>query len=114
MGVARFKVFPGHDAHELAAHLAKGYAMEVFSYDEIDEETDRWGVTTKIYELRGLKRSECEALTLSPYTVRVVEALASGDLAAAHQAWCDLSVEVNLEAAKKAEAEGKRNPWSRG
>ena len=82
MGVARFKVFPGHDAHELATHLAKGYAMDVFSYEEIDEETDRWGVTTKVYELRGLKRSECEALTLSPYTVRVVEALASGDLEA--------------------------------
>jgi len=114
MGVARFKVFPGHSAADQARYLANGYAMEFYSYEEIDEETDRWGVTTKVYELRGLKRSECEALTLSPYTVRVVEALASGDLAAAHQAWCDLSVEVNLEAAKKAEAGGKRNPWGRG
>ena len=114
MGVARFKVFPGHDAHELAAHLAKGYAMDVFSYEEIDEETDRWGVTTKVYELRGLKRSECEALTRNGHVCRVAETLASGDLAAAHQAWCDLSVEVNLEAAQEAQAEGKRNPWGRG
>ena len=110
MGVARFKVFPGHDAAEQAAHLAKGYAMEVFSYEEIDEETDRWGVTTKVYELRGLKRSECEALTLSPYTVRVVEALASGDLAAAHQAWCDLSVEVNPRCCEKGTGRGKAQP----
>ena len=114
MGVARFKVFPGHSAADQAAHLASGYAMEFYSFEEIDEETDRWGVTAKIYELRGLKRSECEALTLSPHVCRVAETLANGDLAAAHQAWCDLSVEVNLEAAKVAEAEGKRNPWGRG
>ena len=114
MGIARFKVFPGHDALDQAEHLAKSYAMEFYSYEEIDEETDRFGITTKIYELRGLKRSECEALTLNPRSSRVVEALASGDLAAAHQAWCDLSVEVNLDAAKKAKAEGKRNPWGRG
>ena len=88
--------------------------MEYYSFEEIDEETDRFGVTAKIYELRGLKRSECEALTRSPHVCRVAETLASGDLAAAHQAWCDLSVEVNLEAAKVAEAEGKRNPWGRG
>ena len=114
MGVARFKVFPGHDAHELAAHLAKGYAMEVFSYDEIDEETDRWGVTTKVYELRGLKRSECEALTTNQHICALVEALASGDLRAASDAWGSLSVEVNLEAARAAQAEGKRNPFGRG
>ena len=114
MGVARFKVFPGHSAADQARYLANGYAMEVYTFEEIDEETDRWGVTAKIYELRGLKRSECEALTLSPHVCRVAETLANGDLAATHQAWCDLSVEVNLDAAKKAQAEGKRNPWGRG
>ena len=114
MGIARFKVFPGHDAQDQAEHLAKTYAMEFFSYKEIDEETDRFGITTKIYELRGLKRSECEALTRNGHVCRVAETLASGDLAAAHQAWCDLSVEVNLEAAQEAQAEGKRNPWGRG
>ena len=114
MGVARFKVFPGHDAADQAAYLAGGYAMEFYSYEEIDEETDRWGVTTKIYELRGLKRSECEALTQNQHTCALVEALASGDLRAASDAWGSLSVEVNLEAAKAAQAEGKRNPWGRG
>ena len=114
MGVARFKVFPGHSAADQAAHLAGGYAMEYYSFEEIDEETDRWGVTAKIYELRGLKRSECEALTQNQHICALVEALASGDLRAASDAWGSLSVEVNLDAAKKAQAEGKRNPWGRG
>ena len=114
MGVARFKVFPGHSASDQAAHLASGYAMEFYSFEEIDEETDRWGVTAKIYELRGLKRSECEALTTNQHICALVEALASGDLRAASDAWGSLSVEVNLDAAKKAQAEGKRNPWGRG
>ena len=114
MGVARFKVFPGHNAADQAAHLAGGYAMEYYSFEEIDEETDRWGVTAKIYELRGLKRSECEALTQNQHICALVEALASGDLRAASDAWGSLSVEVNLDAAKKAQAEGKRNPWGRG
>ena len=104
MGVARFKVFPGHSAADQAAYLAGGYAMEFYSYEEIDEETDRWGVTTKIYELRGLKRSEGEALTTNQHICALVEALASGDLRAASDAWGSLSVEVNLEAAKAAEA----------
>ena len=114
MGVARFKVFPGHSAADQAAYLAGGYAMEYYSFEEIDEETDRWGVTTKIYELRGLKRSECEALTTNQHICALVEALASGDLRAASDAWGSLSVEVNLEAAKAAQAEGKRNPFGRG
>jgi len=114
MGVARFKVFPGHDAREQAEHLAKGYAMEFYSYNEIDEETDRFGITTKIYELHGLKRSDCEALTKDRHVCQLVEALAAGDLPGASAAWSALAVEANLEAAREAQAEGKRNPWSRG
>ena len=91
-------------------------AMEFYSYEEIDEETDRFGITTKIYELRGLKRSECEALTLNQHVCRLVEALADGDLRGASDAWSSLALEANLEAAKEAQAkvEGKRNPWGRG
>jgi len=90
MGVARFKVFPGHSAPDQAAHLASGYAMEFYSFEEIDEETDRWGVTAKIYELRGLKASECEALTQSQHVCNLAEALAAGDMKAADTIWGEL------------------------
>ena len=87
MGVARFKVFPGHDAADQAAYLAGGYAMEYYSYEEIDEETDRFGVTAKVYELRGLKRSECEALTQNQHVCDLAEALAAGDMTTATAIW---------------------------
>ena len=90
MGVARFKVFPGHSASDQAAHLASGYAMEFYSFEEIDEETDRWGVTAKIYELRGLKRSECEALTQNQHVCDLAEALAVGDMTTATAIWSRL------------------------
>ena len=90
MGVARFKVFPGHDAADQARYLANGYAMEVYTFEEIDEETDRWGVTTKIYELRGLKRSECEALTTNQHVCDLAEALAAGDMTTATAIWTRL------------------------
>ena len=87
MGVARFKVFPGHDAADQAAYLAGGYAMEYYSFEEIDEETDRFGVTAKVYELRGLKRSECEALTQNQHVCDLAEALAAGDMTTATAIW---------------------------
>ena len=87
MGVARFKVFPGHSAADQARYLAGGYAMEYYSFEEIDEETDRFGVTAKIYELRGLKRSECEALTQNQHVCDLAEALAAGDMTTAAAIW---------------------------
>ena len=90
MGVARFKVFPGHDAADQAAYLAGGYAMEYYSFEEIDEETDRFGVTAKVYELRGLKRSECEALTQNQHVCDLAEALAAGDMTTATAIWSRL------------------------
>ena len=90
MGVARFKVFPGHDAADQAAYLAGGYAMEYYSFEEIDEETDRFGVTAKVYELRGLKRSECEALTQNQHVCDLAEALAAGDMTTATEIWSRL------------------------
>ena len=90
MGVARFKVFPGHSASEQARYLAGGYAMEYYSFEEIDEETDRFGVTAKIYELRGLKRSECEALTQNQHVCDLAEALAAGDMTTATAIWSRL------------------------
>ena len=90
MGVARFKVFPGHSAADQAAHLASGYAMEYYSFEEIDEETDRFGVTAKIYELRGLKRSECEALTQNQHVCDLAEALAVGDMTTSTAIWSRL------------------------
>ncbi len=90
MGVARFKVFPGHSASEQARYLAGGYAMEYYSFEEIDEETDRFGVTAKIYELRGLKRSECEALTQNQHVCDLAEALAAGDMTTATAIWTRL------------------------
>jgi predicted alpha/beta hydrolase len=87
MGVARFKVFPGHSAADQAAYLAGGYAMEYYSFEEIDEETDRFGVTAKVYELRGLKRSECEALTQNQHVCDLAEALAAGDMTTATAIW---------------------------
>ena len=90
MGVARFKVFPGHSAADQARYLAGGYAMEYYSFEEIDEETDRFGVTAKIYELRGLKRSECEALTTNQHVCDLAEALAAGDMTTATAIWTRL------------------------
>ena len=61
--------------------------MEYYSFEEIDEETDRFGVTAKIYELRGLKRSECEALTQNQHVCDLAEALAAGDMTTATAIW---------------------------
>ena len=61
--------------------------MEYYSFEEIDEETDRFGVTAKVYELRGLKRSECEALTQNQHVCDLAEALAAGDMTTATAIW---------------------------
>ncbi len=61
--------------------------MEYYAFEEIDEETDRFGVTAKVYELRGLKRSEGETLTQNQHVCDLAEALAAGDMTTAAAIW---------------------------
>ena len=113
MGFAKFKVFPGGSPIEEASRAAKGYAMAAYSFDKLGDETDRFGATTETWELRGLRMQDVRALTKDPLVCRMVEALAAGDLVIANAVWGEITVEANLKAAEKAQAEGKRNPWGR-